>query len=241
MDRSRVVKRWAIYVAGLVLLAAGLTLNTKAGLGVAAIISVPYAISEIWHLNFGDMLFIVYALFVVIQMLLHIRIWKKNSEDNKVFSLRATLIKDALQLPLSVVFTRFLNLLSDFIPDFSTGMEEVFLGTLAGRILVLIFAICITGVGAAMSLDMRLVPNPGDGIVQAISDTWGKSVGFTKNCIDLVSICISITLGLVFAGQLVGIGIGTVLAVIGTGRAIALFHHFFLERLKSIVTPVVSV
>lgn len=42
-----------------------------------------------------------------------------------------------------------------------------------------------TGIGAALSLNMRIVPNPGDGIVQAIADCTRKSVGFTKNCVDI--------------------------------------------------------
>ena len=63
--------------------------------------------------------------------------------------------------------------------------------------LFLLLAIVLTGVGAAMSLNMRLIPNPGDGIVQAIADTVHKSVGFTKNCFDLFTICITITVGLV--------------------------------------------
>lgn len=64
-----------------------------------------------------------------------------------------------------------------------------------------------------MSLNMRLIPNPGDGIVQAIADTVHKSVGFTKNCFDLFNICITITVGLVCQGHLIGIGLGTVVAV----------------------------
>lgn len=32
-----------------------------------------------------------------------------------------------------------------------------------------------------MSLNMRIIPNPGDGIVQAIADFVHKGVGITKN------------------------------------------------------------
>lgn len=38
-------------------------------------------------------------------------------------------------------------------------------------------------------------------------------VGFTKNCFDLFNICITITVGLVCQGHLIGIGLGTVVAV----------------------------
>ena len=47
---------------------------------------------------------------------------------------------------------------------------------------VLIAGIVLTGIGAAMSLNMRVIPNPGDGIVQAIADFVRKPVGITKNC-----------------------------------------------------------
>ena len=74
---------------------------------------------------------------------------------------------DLLQLPLSIIFTRFMNLFSDRIP-----IQTV----LPGQLVMLLFAIVLTGIGAAMSLDMRLIPNPGDGVVQAISDFTGKEM-----------------------------------------------------------------
>ena len=91
--------------------------------------------------------------------------------------------------------------------------------------MVLLLAILCTGVGAAMSLSMRIVPNPGDGIVQTLSDCTHRSVGFTKNCFDLCNITLTILMGLLLTGHLVGIGLGTVLAVVGVGRVIALFQH----------------
>ena len=45
------MKRYIIYFIGVVILATGLTLNTKAGLGVSPIISVPFSISEIFDLK----------------------------------------------------------------------------------------------------------------------------------------------------------------------------------------------
>ena len=45
--------RWGLYTLGMLVLALGLTLNTKTGLGVSPIISVAFGVSEIWGLNFG--------------------------------------------------------------------------------------------------------------------------------------------------------------------------------------------
>lgn len=142
-------------------------------------------------------------------------------------SLKKTLVMDVLQIPLSIVFTGLLNLYGAFLPDLSDQAMWLRLG-------VLLIAILLTGIGAAMSLNMRLIPNPGDGIVQAIADTFHKSVGFSKNMFDLVNITIAIVIGLSVVGELSGVGIGTVLAVIGVGRSIALFNHLTLHRLNEL-------
>ena len=70
--------------------------------------------------------------------------------------------------------------------------------------------------------------------MQAIADTVHKSVGFTKNCFDLFNICITITVGLVYQGHLIGIGLGTVVAVIGVGRVIAIFNHGFKKKMDEL-------
>lgn len=201
--------------------ALGIILNTKSGLGVSPIILVSYSVSMILGVNFGNMTFVLYTVFVLIEVLIHIALKKGQGKE-----LLITLGKDLLQLPLSLVFTRFMNLFSAWIPAPENGFVL--------QLLVLVAGIICIGIGAAMSLDMRIIPNPGDGIVQAIADCIRKTVGFTKNCFDLFNICISISVGLIFAHRLIGIGVGTVLSVIGVGRVIALFNHLFMGKLTKL-------
>lgn len=58
---KKMVNRIIIYVAGLLVLALGIILNTKAGLGVSPIISVSYSISQINGFNFGNTTLGLYA------------------------------------------------------------------------------------------------------------------------------------------------------------------------------------
>ncbi len=225
--------RIAFYLLGLLVLALGITLNTKVGLGVSPIISVSYSISTVGGFNFGNTTFVQYSIFVVIEMILHSITHMRHKNDAAPSadpasrrSLKLTLLFDLLQLPLSLIFTRFMNLFSAVLPNFATDDVGAFAGSMPGRILILCVAIALTGIGAALSLNMRIIPNPGDGIVQAIADCIGKSVGFTKNCFDLLNITITAVVSMTLAGHLIGIGIGTVLAVIGVGRVIAVFNHF---------------
>ena len=232
--------RILIYTAGMLILAMGLTLNTKAGLGVSPIISVSYSISEITHHNFGNMTMLLYCSFVVVEIILHLfreKRYEKESHNmlehaNKVDQ-KLIFIMDFLQIPLSIIFTRFLNLFSAVLPAFSEQYNHTVKQWIL-RFLVLLLALLLTGIGAAMSLNMRIVPNPGDGIVQAIADCIHKSVGFTKNGFDLFNVTLTIIISLVCTGRLHGVGVGTVLAVIGVGRTIAVFNHFTKEKLTKL-------
>lgn len=205
INKKQMAFRLLIYAAGLIILACGITMNTKTGMGVSPIISVPYSISEIWGLNFGNMTFIVYTIFVIIQAVL----------------MRRITLDLILQLPLSLVFTRFLNLFDMILPESGSYIWE--------KLLMLAVAISLTGIGIIMSVRTDFVPNPGDGIVNEIAVVIKKSMGFTKNCFDLLNLCISCSVGMIFVGHLIGIGLGTVLTMLLTGRAVALFSFIFLK------------
>lgn len=228
MKRERYC-RGCFYLAGLLILAMGLTLNTKAGLGVSPIISVSYSVSQIFGLNFGNVTMAQYSLFVVVELVLHSL--RKGDRDRQ--GARMVLVMDLLQIPLSLVFTRFLNLFGALVPDVAAGAAS-WRENLPVRLAVLVLAILCTGVGASMSLSMRIVPNPGDGIVQAIADWLRKPIGLTKNGFDLANITLTILLGLALAGRVVGVGIGTVVAVVGVGRVMALFQHLAGRKMAAL-------
>lgn len=198
-------------MVGLMILALGIVLNTETTLGVSPIISVPYSISSIWTLNFALITFIVY----VIQVILQFVIKGKNSEW-----------KDALQIAVCIAFTSFLNLFEKMI----VLHPETFLQ----KFIVLLAAIVITAVGAAMTVNMKIVPNPADGLAKTVGDALHKDMGFGKNVIDLISVAITCAIGFVCTGHLVAIGIGTVCAMIGVGRVIALFNYLCKDKLDGL-------
>lgn len=197
------------YILSLLILALGLTLNTKTGLGVSPIISVSYSISQIFHMNFGNTTLVWYTVFVIAQLII-------RGKNRRWY--------DLLQIPLSIVFTRFLNLFEKCIPWETDSF--------AANMALLIVAIICTGVGVAMSVNMRLIPNPGDGIVAAIADFIHKDMGFAKNMFDLLNICMTFVIGIISGHFLLGIGVGTVFAVIGVGRAVAAFNYLCKEKMN---------
>ena len=68
--KQQTFARWGFYLLGMVLLALGLTLNTKTGLGASAIVSVPFTVSQATGWDFGNLTLVVYCLFVSAQFLI---------------------------------------------------------------------------------------------------------------------------------------------------------------------------
>ena len=205
---GRTIYRWLFYVVGMVLLALGIVLNTKSRLGMAPILSGMFCLSEVYGWNFSNLTLGWYTVLVAAQFALR----GKNYR-----------LADLLQIPLSVVFTRFMDLFSSAI----TYVPE----TMWQKLLVAALAVVATGVGVTMAVNMRILPNPGDGIVQAISDKSGLSLGTSKNLFDGGSALLGVSLGLILRGQLIGVGLGTVINVVFIGRVVALSTWLFRDKM----------
>ena len=95
-------------------------------------------------------------------------------------------------------------------------------------------AIILTGIGAAVTVDVNIVPNPADGLARVLGERCGKNMGFGKNLFDFSALVISLAIGMIGAGRPVGIGSGTVVAMVCTGRVIALFNYFGKKKIEEI-------
>lgn len=202
--------RWTIYLLGMCVLAAGISLNTKTGLGVSPIIAPAFCVSEIFGLSFGDMTFLLYAIFVAVQLFL-------VEEGQRVSVL--------LQLAVSLVFSRALNLFGLIIT------YDHALHGLPTNLAVLALAIFLTGTGAALAIDMQLYPNPADGVVQTVSQKKDWSQGLTKNVFDGCCVAAAALIGVAFTRRIVGIGLGTLLSMVCVGRVIALTNALLQKQL----------
>lgn len=205
------------YLLGMLLLTLGIVLNTKSTADASPIVSVAFFLSQVTGLKFGDMTFLLYTAFVVVEIIIHLIRKEKKSA-----------IMDIFQIPLSLVFSSFVNVFSDLIPTCS----EVFGDNMVIKIVVLILAIMLMGTGAALSVDAKIIPNPGDEIVKAIAECIHKSTGFTKNIFDISCVCTTCILGLIIRGEIIGVGLGTILAMIGVGRCLAAFNYFVWDKIK---------
>lgn len=210
--------RAATYAVGLVVLALGLVLNTKTGLGAAPLVSVAYCASQLTGLSFANASFIGYGVFALIEVAIHLAKGQKKR-----------LVNDVLQLPFALVFTRFMGLFDRVIAPLPGDAP------LISRLPLLAVAILLIGTGACLSVRMRLIPNPGDGVVLAISDATGWKLGVTKNAFDLTNVAIACAVGLIARGRLLGVGLGTAASMLGVGRIMDLVGKLLAPWIEKVV------
>jgi len=205
---SKKIYRGTIYTIGMISLAFGIVLNTKSQLGAAPIATTPLAVAEMTGLQFGDLAMGLYIIFAIIEFVIKGKSFKKF---------------DLLQIPFCYLFTRCMNFFSsNIIFDIHSPWQSF---------AIMLVGVLCTGVGVAMSVEMRLVPNPSDGLVQVISDRTGVKLGLTKNIFDAVCVTIAVSVGLIFAGRVIGVGVGTICALLGIGRVVAIFNHLFKDKM----------
>ena len=205
------VKRCIVYIFGILILGFGIVLNTKTGLGVAAINSVPYGLSQMTNLTLGNWTTILYIGFIILQII----IYKKCN------------LKVLLQFP----FSYLMGMILDFYDQlFNFPPQNMIIS-----IVLLFIAIVLIALGAYLVVAMDFVPNPADGMVNALSYLIHKDFGQMKWMFDCLMMTITIIMTLIISGHVIGIGIGTVLSSLLIGRVIQLYAKLFGQKLDQIV------
>lgn len=72
------------------------------------------------------------------------------------------------------------------------------------RLLALGVGVLLTGLGASLTVAMKILPNPADALAHTIGTVCHKNFGFGKNILDLICISISLSIGFLFTGGAFG-------------------------------------
>lgn len=200
---KQTTKRWILFILGSQLLAIGIVLNTKTGLGVAAFSSVFCEISTIFGISLGTASFLLYIVFILIQLALM-----------KKASLSAPSI--LLQIPFSAVFGFFTDMYDTLIPLSNFSTVEAYV--------MLIPALVATSLGIYLMVQCNLVVTPVEGIVNAIARASQTKFGTVKNRFDITMVALSVVMCLLLQEPITSIGVGTVISAIAIGRLVAIYE-----------------
>ncbi len=204
------MKRYVYYLLGMNILVLGITCNTLSNLGVGAFSTLPYAVSSLCFLTFGQANSVFYLLFVLIQ----------------IFIERKINVKFILEIPFSFIFGFLVDLYQYLIPSMNLNIYT--------QIIVLLIGNTCCAVGVYFMLKGNLVMTPVDGLVLSISEVLHKPYSLCKNCFDISMILSTIIVCLVCRSPIYGIGVGTVFSAFYIGRVIRFCENFQFSTYKKI-------
>ena len=212
---SRQIERLVWFSAGILINSFGIVLITKGALGTSQISSIPYVLSlQLPSISFGMFSFIMNMVYIVLQALLLRRQFKPIQ---------------LLQIVVNVVFSAsidvFMAMLSFYAP------QQLFT-----RVLSAVAGCIVLAFGISVEVAPDLIMVPGEGIVAAISKVSGRRFGSVKVVFDVTLILIAALLSGLFFGNIVGVGVGTLLSAVSVGQFVNLInrHVPLLQHIRAL-------
>lgn len=191
------IKKWLYFIIGVLINSFGIALITKGALGTSPISSISYVLSlQFPSFSFGMTTFLINSLFILVQIILLKKDFKPCNACNlvSIFSLFTSSIDFSMSL------LSFLELSSIWI-----------------QMLTLILGCLVLAIGINFEVAPKIMFVPGEGAVQAISDTFHTNFGKTKVAFDTTLMGIALLLSFLFFGHLNGLGIGTIISALIIG------------------------
>ena len=206
------LKRYTIFIIGLLVNSIGVSLITKAEFGTSPISSIPYVLSLNYPLTLGTFTVIFSLLLIALQLLILKRDFK---------------LEHVLQIPVSFLFGVFIDLsmmMLSFVHSEFYFIKDVYL----------LISCIILGIGVYMEMLADVVMLPGESFVRAVVYRWKTEFGLTKVVFDVSMTVMAGILSFLFSGKLLGVREGTIVAAILVGfiaRLIAKKLSFLSELL----------
>lgn len=201
MDRlkrlgGRLPQRLAVCAVGMFIYASGVALTKNCAIGISPITSVAYALSLLTGITMG---------------------WCTTIQNFAFFAIQRLLLKKeygvgvaAAQLVMSILFSLFI----DFTAWVWGFVQPV---GWPAKLAVFVVGCAVLALGMCMVMLADFVVLPAEGAVMAITRASRIRFGTVKVCFDGAMVTITAVLGLIFLGQVAGIGPGTVIAVLLIG------------------------
>ena len=202
------IKRYCIFLLGLIFMALGIVLIIKSGLGTSPISSVAYILSLALPLTVGEFNFIFSFLMFILQPI----ILRDKFEWVQI-----------LQVPMTFIFCVFIDL---FMYIFSSLAPILYF-----QHLLVLFAGCLSmGIGVTCQLLGRVVMLPGEGLVNAIATHWKINFGNTKVVFDWTLVSIAAILSWYYFSEIDGIREGTLISAFSTGILVKFFLSLIVKH-----------
>lgn len=210
----KTVKRVFLYLLGFLILAIGINISKRAGLGISPVSSIPYACELVWGVELGKATYFVYMGLMALQIIL-------LRKDYKVRNLLQIVPTFILGTFITYTSTKYLLF---WLPAPSNYVMQV---------VYLAISIVVIGIGVSGFLIPNIMPLPAEGLCAAIVQVSKDKIKFgnAKVGVDTGMVIVSALLSLVFLGSLKTVREGTILAALLVGKVVGFIMKNYKQKI----------
>ncbi len=215
MKTENLAVRTLVLIAGVFIMAFGVSISIRSGLGTTPISSVPYVYNIVYpKLSVGTLTILLNVFFVFLQILILKR-------DYKIIQL--------LQIPVVMIFGWFVDV------HLSWNGNLIPTNYLMQWIFCLVSCLFIAfGIFLQLKADVSILP--GEGLIMAIAKTLKKEFGLIKILFDSLLVIVALISVFIFLDKLEGVREGTVASALLVGFLVQ-FYNKHLPFINKIVYP----
>lgn len=209
IDWARTVLRMAMYLAGVVVLALGMVVQTESGLGVASLTCFAQVIADILGTSLGSMITATYCSYIVAQALILRRQFQPR-------------------ILLEVFFSALIGIFTDFF----MAVMPIHPEGLPAQVATMVFSLVLISFGVSLVVNMGVVPNAPDGLVQVISEKLRRRFGDVKVVFDTSHVVVALVLSWTVLHTIDAFGVTTVIAALFLGKFINVMNGLFAAKFQ---------
>ncbi|WP_308623260.1 DUF6198 family protein [uncultured Enorma sp.] len=209
IDWARTVLRMAMYLAGVVILALGMVVQTESGLGVASLTCFAQVIADILGTSLGSMITATYCTYIVAQALILRRQFQPR-------------------ILLEVFFSAVIGIFTDFF----MAVMPIHPEGLPAQVATMVFSLVLISFGVSLVVNMGVVPNAPDGLVQVISEKLRRRFGDVKVVFDTSHVVVALVLSWTVLHTIDAFGVTTVIAALFLGKFINVMNGLFAAKFQ---------
>lgn len=202
---DKLFARLIMLCAGIFLIAFGVALSTKSGLGVSSSAAIPYVLCRVTPLTMGQWTTVINLLMVVIQIVLLRR-------DYKPIQL--------LQIIIVFTFGNFTDLTIGMVSGLTVDAYPL-------RLLLCIVSCMIMGLGLFLEVKANLITMSSEGAINAVVKIFHTDFGKTKMGLDCTLVAIGCVLSLIFLHSIQGVREGTIISALLVGMCVQRYNRWF--------------
>ena len=207
------IRRYALFLTGVILSATGIAFITRAGLGTSPVSGLPFVLSLITSISMGTYTFLFNMTFLMLEAILR----------------RKFTIQQALQIPVTFFFSFCIDMAMGFIPT-------RFGGPWGPSFVYLVIGCIIMALGISFEVIADVIMLPAEALVREFSKKTGIRFGNVKVAFDSTLTILAMVVALIAFHKLNGVREGTLINALCVGQLVRLWRSLIEVPLKKLCT-----